>query len=277
MSHINNQSISVTSTKVCSHCQVPKPLSEFSKCKDSKDGLGYWCKGCIKQYNFEHKEEHCSWWKQYYPEHKEEIKLYQKQWNLENPEYGKQYSQQHYLNNKEKIDIIHKQHYIENKDHVLLQQKQRHIEHKEEDNFKSRQHYSDHKDEIRIQKNQYFNNKLKTDPQFRILCLLRSRTKHAIKSQGVKKSLHTVGLLGCTPDFFQNYIKSHLKPGMTLENNGLRKWHLHHIKYCHTFDLRDLEQQKLCFHYTNMIPMWQDEHNKLHENDAIQSPETTAS
>jgi hypothetical protein len=187
------------------------------------------------------------------------------------------YGKQHYLKNKEEIDIVHKQHYLDNKDHTLLQQKQHRINHKDEINLKSRQNYFNHKDEIRIQKNKYENNKRKTDPQFRILCLLRGRTKKALKSQGVTKSLCTIEPLGCTIEFFQNYIQSLLKPGMTMENNGPRKWHLHHIKYCHTFDLSDPEQQRLCFHYTNMIPMWEDEHNKLHANDAIQSPETTIS
>jgi hypothetical protein len=73
--------------------------------------------------------------------------------------------------------------------------------------------------------------------------------------------------LGCTVEFFKNYIQSLLKPGMTIENKEPRKWHLHHIKYCHRFNLKDPEQQKLCFHYTNIVPMWEDEHMALHAND----------
>jgi hypothetical protein len=52
---------------------------------------------------------------------------------------------------------------------------------------------------------------------------------------------------------------------MLLENNGLKKWHIHHIIPIHTFDLNNIEEQKKAFHYTNCIPMWEDEHKKLHK------------
>ena len=41
---------------------------------------------------------------------------------------------------------------------------------------------------------------------------------------------------------------------MTRKNYGL--WHVDHIKPCFSFDLTDPEQQKICFHYTNLQPLW---------------------
>ena len=32
--------------KICSHCKIEKPRSEFHKHKANKDGLNYWCKPC---------------------------------------------------------------------------------------------------------------------------------------------------------------------------------------------------------------------------------------
>jgi hypothetical protein len=43
---------------------------------------------------------------------------------------------------------------------------------------------------------------------------------------------------------------------MSWDNYGIAGWHIDHIKPCCTFDLTDLEQQKQCFHYTNLRPLW---------------------
>jgi hypothetical protein len=49
---------------------------------------------------------------------------------------------------------------------------------------------------------------------------------------------------------------------MTWENYGNPNgnhsdcWHIDHIIPCARFNLVDLEQQKLCFHYTNLQPLW---------------------
>lgn len=39
----------MTNTKPCKKCGETKDLSEFSKCKASKDGLQYWCKPCQRE------------------------------------------------------------------------------------------------------------------------------------------------------------------------------------------------------------------------------------
>ena len=173
-----------------------------------------------------------------------------------------------------------KKYYSKNPEEILLRQKQHNSEHKDEINLKSRQYYSEHrkenslrakvynlshKEETRIRHKKYENNKLKTDAFFRIKKFLRSRVRAALKSQGVKKSLHTIELLGCTAKFYQNYLKSHFKIGMTMENNGKRKWHQHHPKQISSFDLSKVEEQKKAFHYTNVVPMWEDEHREWHK------------
>jgi hypothetical protein len=67
----------------------------------------------------------------------------------------------------------------------------------------------------------------------------------------------TRDFLGCTDEFLQKYLISKFSDGMTVENYG--EWHIDHIKPCSSFDLTDPEQQKLCFHYTNLQPLWAEE------------------
>jgi hypothetical protein len=43
---------------------------------------------------------------------------------------------------------------------------------------------------------------------------------------------------------------------MCFENHGQFGWHYDHIKPLTSFDLIDVKQQKLAFHYTNIQPLW---------------------
>jgi hypothetical protein len=74
--------------------------------------------------------------------------------------------------------------------------------------------------------------------------------------KGSSKSKSTLELLGCTMDQLKQYIETLFKPGMTWGNHGKFGWHLDHIIPCSSFDLTDVEQQKKCFHYTNLQPLW---------------------
>jgi hypothetical protein len=42
--------------------------------------------------------------------------------------------------------------------------------------------------------------------------------------------------------------------GMSWDNYG--EWHIDHILPCSSFDLADIEQQKICFNYKNLQPLW---------------------
>ena len=42
---------------------------------------------------------------------------------------------------------------------------------------------------------------------------------------------------------------------MTWENHG-EVWEIDHINPCASFDLTDIKQQKQCFHYTNLQPLF---------------------
>lgn len=101
----------------------------------------------------------------------------------------------------------------------------------------------------------YVRNRRKVDENFNIKCNLRSRVNQAIKRKGVVKSARTLELLGCTVEFLKVYLQERFLPTMTWENYGTL-WYIDHIIPCASFDLTDFEQQKACFHYTNLQPLF---------------------
>jgi hypothetical protein len=101
-----------------------------------------------------------------------------------------------------------------------------------------------------LEKKQY------NDIQFRLRTNLRGRIINALKRQKAIKSKKTLELLGCSCEEARNYLQSKFKEGMTWETHGHKGWHIDHIIPCASFDFTDPEQQKKCFHYTNLQPLW---------------------
>lgn len=231
-------------TKICNHCHQEKLIDEFFKNKSTADGLQATCAICKKQYD-----------KNWNSRHKKAIKLYRKQYYSE-PKHKKEkkmWSRNYYIKTKEKQN---------------LKSKQWNLEHKNEKKLMGKRWRETHKNEIRINSLAYQNRRYQTDVYFKIIKIVRSRMNDALKTQGVRKSLKTLDYLGCTALEYQNHLQSLFKTGMTMENNGKRKWQQHHKIPLFSVDLRNIEQQKKVFHYTNVVPMWEDEHKALHANNA---------
>ena len=71
-----------------------------------------------------------------------------------------------------------------------------------------------------------------------------------------QKSDRTIKLLGCSFSELVSYLERQFKEGMSWDNYGRQGWHMDHIVPCAAFDLTDPDQQKKCFHYTNLQPLW---------------------
>jgi hypothetical protein len=89
---------------------------------------------------------------------------------------------------------------------------------------------------------------------------LRSRVRIAIKNQYGKKAYKTIELIGCSIQQLKQHLESLFVEGMSWDNHG--EWHIDHIKQCFKFDLTIPEQQKECFHYTNLRPLWAEDNFK---------------
>lgn len=72
--------------------------------------------------------------------------------------------------------------------------------------------------------------------------------------KGKLKSENTINLLGCSVESLMNYIESQFDDEMSWLNYG--QWHIDHIVPCHRFDLSKEEEQRKCFNYSNLRPLW---------------------
>lgn len=99
--------------------------------------------------------------------------------------------------------------------------------------------------------------------QARITTNLRRRLHKAVGGS-VHKAATTMKLLGCSREVLLAHLEAQFQDGMTWENYG--EWHIDHKRPCASFDLSDPEQQKACFHYSNLQPLWGIEN--LRKNDS---------
>jgi hypothetical protein len=102
--------------------------------------------------------------------------------------------------------------------------------------------------------NGWYKEKLSTNIEYKIIHNLRERLRAALHNNS--KGAKTMDMLGCNMEEFKQYLTSKFTEGMNWDNYGRKGWHIDHIKPCASFDLSDYNQQKQCFHYTNLQPLW---------------------
>jgi hypothetical protein len=99
-------------------------------------------------------------------------------------------------------------------------------------------------------------NRAERDINFRLKRNLRSRIRSALKNE--QKFGSAIQDLGCTIEFFKNYLEKQFQSGMTWDNYGfgINKWTIDHIKPLSQYNLSNIEEFKQATHYTNLKPMW---------------------
>lgn len=91
-----------------------------------------------------------------------------------------------------------------------------------------------------------------TDPNFHIRENLRCQLRHLIHKQRFSKKFENI--IGCDWNMFKLHMEALFSNEMSWDNYG-SYWCVDHIKPCVMFDLTKKEQQKECFHYTNIQPL----------------------
>ena len=97
-------------------------------------------------------------------------------------------------------------------------------------------------------------------PGINIGCKLRGQLWQALKHRDSGRDWRSdcvVGsLIGCSKPDLVAHIEAQFQPGMSWENYGRGGWEMDHRTPCSSFDLTDPEQQRACFHFTNLRPRW---------------------
>ena len=109
---------------------------------------------------------------------------------------------------------------------------------------------------------EYRKSRWKNDVNFRLIHSQRTRIGRVMGAvRNGRKVASTRDLIGCPLDFLKAHIERQFTVGMTWDNygRGNGKWSIDHIIPCDLWDLTREDQQKQCFHYTNLQPMWHPE------------------
>ena len=187
-------------------------------------------------------------------EQKEKTGAYDKVYYQKNKQkkqaYGKVYQQE----NREKISAQEKVYYQKNKEKKAAYNKVYNQKNREKIAAHIKVYQQENKEKIAATKKVYQQERYKNDPDFKISQNVRRRLRLALK--GNSKAAPTMEIIGCTIEELWLHLESKFEPGMTRENHGRFGWHIDHKKPCCAFDLSDLEQQKICFHYSNLQPLW---------------------
>lgn len=166
--------------------------------------------------------------------------------------YQSNYRGEYYLKNKEKLDKKHKEYYLLNKDRLDKYYKSYREQNKEQSKIYYKEHYLKNKNKINKYKQDYLNNNIDVKIKHRLRC----RISMSMRSKDANKCTSSSNLLGCSIHEFKKYLESKFTTGMSWENYGKKGWHIDHIIPCDSFDLRIPDEQRKCFHYTNLQPLW---------------------
>lgn len=188
-------------------------------------------------------------------------------YRLKHPEESKIRDRAYKDKNRESINARSKARRDANPEHSKAVERKSHAKHRDKRNSESlkwvhehpeyrKQYYQDHKDEYLLRSRRYNSERMANDPAYKIKKNLRVRLAHAVSDAKAGKASDTMTLLGCSLKHFMWYLERNFKPGMTFDNYGVKGWHIDHKKPIDFFDLTDPEQQRYCFHFSNLQPLW---------------------
>lgn len=139
--------------------------------------------------------------------------------------------------------------------------------HSEKNKLRQERYRQKHRLEIRKRSLAYNKKRIAMNINAKLIWLLRSRVNGAIKKCEGSKAYKTIDLVGCEIQELREHLEKQFTPEMNWENHG-KVWEIDHINQVKNFDLTIVEEQKKCFHYTNLRPLnWQQ--NRKEQNRIV--------
>jgi hypothetical protein len=160
---------------------------------------------------------------------------------------------------KKCISLYSKKYISENKNKLKKQAKIWKEQNKEHVASYTLNYQKKNKNKIYKRSTEYHKIRYNNDPLFKLRRLLRDRIYKVISNKKVTSK--TKELLGCSFEYVKQYLQNKFIFNMTWENHG-EIWEIDHIKPVSLFDLTDEKQQKECFHYTNLQPLFKNDNRK---------------
>lgn len=117
---------------------------------------------------------------------------------------------------------------------------------------RNKRYYINNIEKINARKLKYHKRKIKESPSYHICHNIRGQVYRALV--GIRKSMPSLHLLGCSVEHLKRHISSLFQPGMNWGNYG--KWEIDHRVPSSLFNLNDPDQQRECFGYKNLQPLW---------------------
>lgn len=263
------ENLNPNQTKICNKCQKILPIDNFYNSKKNRGGKLHACNKCILLRNNKWLEL-----KKKIRDQSLEPKIETKQKCCSACKLMLDMS--NFCLNKRSLDGIHSR----CKSCQSMNRKRSYIKHREKELKNKRKYRSvpenkkrekitqalwavNNKKHIRKQAIERKKIRKQTDLNYRMRYNLRERIRAAMKRGGNKKIDSTFKLIGCSIQDLRKYLESKFKDGMTWDNyGGTHGWQIDHIVPCASFDLSKEEEQRKCFHFTNVQPLWAEE-NKL--------------
>lgn len=213
-------------TKKCSKCGEIKPLTEFCKQKENKDGFRGSCKVCCNKYK-----------REYYKKNPGKIKKINEKWAKNNPEkvkeyekYKRKYIKKYRKNNSEKVKKSKEKWIKNNPDKVKKYRKKRY-------------------------------KRLSKIPSYKINNAISKGIRKSLK--GNKNGRHWETLVGYTLEDLKQHLEKQFEDWMNWNNHGVysyggeRKWHIDHIKPMSSFNFETPEDKEIkeCWALENLQPL----------------------